>query len=103
LVLYCTAIYAQKNDRMLACWVDKFPPWQEPWWVPVATVQRVSELFRYAAEPVGNVLLPLAIVGGIRLWQDGRRRLVAFLVVPVALNVLGWLLHSYPLDGSRVV
>jgi hypothetical protein len=103
LVLFATTIRAQKVDLIEDCWAAKFPPWDEPWLVPAVLVQRFTGIFRYAAEPSGNVLCPLAVVGGIWLWRAGQRRLVGFLVWPLAFNTVAWLLSSYPMDASRVV
>jgi hypothetical protein len=103
LLLHATAITAQKNDRIVECWQECFPDWGEPWRVPWSAGVRLSELCRYAAEPAGNVLMPLAAVGAVVLWRAGRRQLVGFLLAPVALNVFAWLLGSYPLEASRVV
>jgi phage shock protein PspC (stress-responsive transcriptional regulator) len=102
LVLYVTAVRAQKTDLIEDCWASKFPQWDEPWLVPVVGVQRFINMFRYAAEPIGNVLFPLALVGAISLWRAGYRRLVGYLVWPLALNALAWLLGCYPMDPSRV-
>ena len=88
---------------MLACWHQVFPHWNEPWLVPFIAVVRLTELARYAAEPVGNVLSLVAVVGAIALWRRGQTPLVGMLVWPIALNAVAWLLSSYPLASSRVV
>jgi hypothetical protein len=64
---------------------------------------RWTEMVRYAAEPVGNALSALAIIGGVWLWRRGERRLLGMLTWPMALNLVAWLLCSYPLEASRVV
>ncbi|HYV38257.1 MAG TPA: hypothetical protein VE988_21415, partial [Gemmataceae bacterium] len=58
---------------------------------------------RYAAEPVGNVLTPLAVVGGVWLWRRGQRNMVGLLLLPIALNGIAWSMSSYPMEASRVV
>ena len=102
-VLYFTAIQAQKNERMLWCWQEMLPPWDRPWLVPAMSVVRVTEAFRYAAEPVGNVLTLFAIVGGVCLWRRGQSILVGLLIWPIGLNLVAWLMSSYPLAATRVV
>jgi hypothetical protein len=103
LVLYATAIQAQKNDELLSCWIARFPPWHRPWSLPTVTLQRFTDMFRYAAEPGGNLLCPLALVGAIHWWRSGYCWLVGFLAWPLALNAAAWLIGSYPMDASRVV
>jgi hypothetical protein len=103
LMLDVTAIHAQKDERMLACWANHFPAWDSPWLVPAVTVVRLTEACRYAAEPVGNLLAPLAVIGGVWLWRSGQRRLLGLTVWPLGLNVVAWLMNCYPLDASRVM
>ncbi len=100
--LYLGPVQAQRDPGMVNYWRDSFPPWHTPWAVPVVAVWRVAGVFSYAAEPVGWTLLPLAAVGCVRLWRDGRRTLLGFLVWPLALNVLAWLLGYYLLGALRV-
>jgi hypothetical protein len=102
-VLDLTAIQAQKNERIVSCWAEMFPSWHEPWLVPALVGWRLTEVARYTAVPAGNLLSVLAVVGCIRFWRGGQRRLVLFLTAPLALNVVAWLTHCYPLEASRVV
>jgi hypothetical protein len=102
LALYFTAVRAQKVGMIEDCWASNFPNWNEPWLVPLLGVRNFTNMFRYAVEPIGNVLCPLALVGGIWLWRGGYRWLVGFLVWPLALNAVAWLTGSYPMDASRV-
>src|SRR6202011_2263961 len=65
LTLYFTAIQAQKNDAIVSCWIGNFPPWDRPWLVPAMAAVRLSEVFRYAADPIGNLLAILAVIGAV--------------------------------------
>ena len=47
-------IHAQRDDRLLDCWQSVFPRWDRPWTVPGWLLQRLTEVLRYAYEPVGN-------------------------------------------------
>lgn len=102
-LLYCTAIQAQKNERMLACWETKLPQWDKPYLVPFIALVRLTEVARYALEPVGNAFCVFAAVGAMSLWRAGRGWPIGLLLAPIALNTVGWLLSSYPLEASRVV
>src|SRR5262249_4743226 len=58
---------------------------------------------RYAYEPTGNILFGVACVGAALLWRGGRRRVVTFLVAPVALAGLAGLARQYPFGAFRVM
>ncbi len=103
LALLFGPIHAQKNERMLSCWIHLFPPWDRPWLVPFTTAVRLTEVFRYASEPIGNVLSVFAVAGAVELWRAGRRRLLGFLVAPVALAAVAWLVGQYPIGPVRVM
>jgi hypothetical protein len=103
LLLLLGPIQQQKAPRLMACWVELFPNWEMPWTVPVHMARRLTEVFRYACEPIGNVLVPVALVGAVVMWRRGQTRLLAFLTLPLALTAFAWLLGQYPLGPSRVV
>jgi hypothetical protein len=103
LVLLTGPIHAQRDDTLQQCWQDMFPPWEHPWLVPSWVVLRVSEVFRYACEPVGNVLVVVAVVGGAALWRGAQGRLAAFLLAPPGLAGIATLLGRYPLGATRVM
>jgi hypothetical protein len=103
LLLYSTAIQAQRDDLIVSCWEDAFPNWNKPWLVPALLLVKLTELARYAAEPAGNVLCILGAIGFVVLWRAGQRRLIGLLLWPIALNAVAWLLGSYPLGALRVV
>jgi hypothetical protein len=96
-------VHAQKNERMLDCWVDNFPDWTQPWTVPGQAVVRLTEVFRYATEPTGNILTAFAVVGTVVLWRGGQRRLLALLLAPLGLTALAWLARQYPFGAARVM
>jgi hypothetical protein len=103
LLLITGPVRALKNDSMLSCWDYIFPDWERPWAVPGLAGQRLSEVFRYACEPTGNLLLGFALIGGMVLWRSGQQRLLAFLTLPLALAGAAWLLGQYPFGAARVM
>src|SRR5438105_2638782 len=58
---------AQHDHHMRDCWVDNFPDWGNSLMVPALACQRVTEAFRYAQEPIGNVLCFFAVPGAVWL------------------------------------
>jgi len=102
LLLLLGPIRAQHGDILRDCWSWNNPDWSLPWLLPLDLLRRVSEVLRYASEPVGLILTPLAALGGWVLWRQGQRTLVTFLTAPLALNVVAWLLGRYPLGPLRV-
>ncbi len=103
LLLVVGPVHAQKNEYMLNCWNDNFPDWNKPWKLPQTALVRLTELFRYASEPIGNVLSVFAVVGAVWLWRTGQRKVLAYLVLPIGLTAVAWLAHQYPLGAARVV
>jgi hypothetical protein len=83
-------------------WRSMFPQWSAPLSVPYDTVRRTWEAFRYALEPVGHVLMPFAVWGGLALWRRGHGSLAAFLWLTIGLNLIAWLAGKYPLGAARV-
>jgi hypothetical protein len=103
LALVTGPVRAQRDEALLDCWHTYFPTWDRPWRVPGALLVRFTEVFRYAAEPVGNALTVVAMVGGVVLWRGGQRRVLAFLVLPLAMTAGAWLAGQYPFGATRVM
>jgi len=102
-ILYLGPIRAQRDERILDCWSWNFPAWDQPWLVPGQLFIKLTEVSRYACEPLGNVLSVFAVVGAIALWRQRQRRLLGVLLLPTALAAFAWLLGQYPLGPSRVM
>jgi hypothetical protein len=102
-VLLVGPIRAQHDSEMASCWVNAFPDWTHPWFTPVWALFSTFDVFRYCCKPLGMILVPLALLGGVLLWRRGRSDLVALLVVPVLLALAASLLHRYPYGGARVL
>src|SRR5206468_40150 len=103
LLLLAGPISAQKDERLLDSWSETFPDWQRPASVPGWLFLRTTEVFRYACEPVGNVLTLAAFLGVVQLWRQRQRRLLLFLIAPIGLAALAALLGQYPYGASRVM
>lgn len=96
-------VRAQRCGTLERCWTDMFPKWDQPWTVPLWSFISTVEICRYCCKPLGQPLALLAAVGGVLLWRQGRRELVALLVTPVALALVASGLKAYPYGGSRVL
>lgn len=103
LVLVLGPIQAQRQEHLLQDWTNFFPDWNHPALVPAKLLLRLTEAARYACEPVGQALFPLAILGGVLLWRQGQRELLILLAAPLLLTCLACLLHRYPVGPSRVM
>jgi hypothetical protein len=102
LLMLTGPIRAQQVNSLHDDWAWNNPRWQEPWTMPLDLVRHITEVFRYASEPAGNLFVIPAVVGGLLLWRQRQRRLLALLTWPLALNSVAWLMGHYPLGPSRV-
>lgn len=107
MVLYIT--YARPQADFAAkiitteMWSPTFPPWKQPWMVPVWLVGMHTGLmmaYPYGGQTPGSVATTiLAILGAIRLWRK-QRDLLLLLLAPLMPTLLAASLKSYPYGGS---
>ncbi len=98
-------IAEQRDVHIVNCWarMGKFPDLQRAETVPIWTITSSADLFGYCFRPIGHLCLPLAVVGGILLYQHYGARWLALLVVPILLAYVASFLRAYPFGGSRVM
>jgi hypothetical protein len=92
---------AQRDAAISDYWVAQLADWRHPQHVPVWAAGATFEVDRYALMPLGQLLLPLALVGTVRLARtDGP--LLTVLLAPAGLTLLAALARRYPYGGGRV-
>src|SRR5205823_2405730 len=96
-------IHAQRCEPMEQCWLDAFPPWDQPWQVPWWTVRSVLGVFDYCCRPEGGLLVILAVIGAVSLCRRAQGELAVFFVMPVALALLASCGRAYPFTGARIL
>lgn len=96
-------IRAQRDPIIVECWKGSFPNLARPWTIPYWSMMATFEVFRYCCEPIGQVLLPICIVGMVVLGRQGRWELLAALVIPLSLAWIASFPKAYPFSGSRVI
>jgi hypothetical protein len=100
-VLALGPAHAQRDSALSGYWVAQLADWNRPLRVPVWAAAAMLEVDRYALFPLGQLLLPLALVGAARMARtDGR--LLTVLLAPAGLTLLAALLGRYPFGGGRV-
>ena len=93
--------HAQRDTALSDYWVAQLANWNRPLRIPIWAMTATLEVDRYALMPLGQVLLPLALVGAIRMARsDGR--LLTVLLAPAGLTLLAALVGRYPFGGGRV-
>ena len=103
LVLTFGPIRAQRCGDMESCWLHAFASWSRPWTIPWWSLKSSVEMVDYCFRPLGGVLAALAL-GGLWLWANRREwKLLALLVVPIALAWFAACLRAYPYTGARVM
>lgn len=93
--------HAQRDSALSDYWVNQLADWSRPLRVPAWAATATLEVDRYALMPIGQMLLPLALVGMVRMARtDGR--LLTVLLAPAGLTLLAALFGRYPFGGGRV-
>jgi hypothetical protein len=93
--------HAQRDAALSDYWVGQLADWHHPLRVPVWAVAATLDVDRYALLPLGQLLLPLAMVGAIKMGRaDGR--LLTVVLAPAGLALVAALLGRYPYGGGRV-
>jgi hypothetical protein len=103
LILLAGPVHAQRCPAMVQCWENSFPDWQRPASVPLWSLLQTLEVFRYCFEPLGQVYLGLAVLGGVCLWRRGGRPQTLLFVSPLLLALAASYLHAYPYCGARIL
>jgi hypothetical protein len=103
LALLLGPIHAQRCPEMTSCWEDQFAPWEHLGKVPVWALASLLEVGRYCCRPTGQLLLGLAVVGGVLFWRREQRAVLALLTVPIGLAFVAALIRAYPFGGTRVM
>lgn len=94
-------VAAQQHAEINNCWVNDLPDWSRPARLPKWAAGGTLEIVEYALVPLGHLLLPVALVGAVRLRRTDVR-LLTLLVAPVGLTLVAALLGRYPYGGGRV-
>ena len=103
LLLLLGPVHAQHDSEIVFCWTNAFPDWQRPWTVPGWTLFSTLDIFRYCCKPLGQILVPLTVLGAVVLWRRGQQAIVVLLVVPILLALAASFAHRYPYGGARVL
>ncbi len=104
-LLWIGPMHAQRDATIVDCWegMQQFPDWGRPWSVPGWMLQANLDLVGYFIRPIGQICLPLAVVGAFTLW---RRRMFAELILlaaPILLAAGASCFKAYPFGGIRVM
>lgn len=92
---------AQQDAAMKGSWVGHFADWSQPAGVPIWAVASTTEVLRYALMPLGQVLVPVVVVGVVRIVRRDVA-LLTVLIAPLGLALVAALLGKYPYGGARV-
>jgi len=90
---------------MAAVWHNAFPPWEQPWKLPVWLLE--THAGKFFAFPAGgknfgsSLTLILCALGSIQIWRS-ERRLAVFLLLfgPALLHLIAAGMHRYPYGES---
>lgn len=103
LALASGPVAAQRDGAMESCWTQGFSDWQRPWTIPLWAANSTLDVFNYAIPSQGWLLAGVIVAGGNFFWRHREGRLLAVMLVPMALAFVASLLGKYPYCGMRVL
>ena len=101
LVLLLGPIRAQLSEEMLGFWAKSFPDTSSLAALVYWLGRSHLGLFNYFWRPFGGVLIPLALLGGVRWWRTDRRPELLCLWLPVLMALAASFLHRWPFGGNQ--
>ncbi|MFI5381451.1 MAG: glycosyltransferase family 39 protein [Tepidisphaerales bacterium] len=101
LALYKLSIKPQSVPLLYSYWADYMANWHRWYRLPVWAVARLFWVANYAYDPLGFLVLPLAVFGAVSLHRQGKGLSLAILALPIAVVFLAACADRYPM-GKRV-
>ena len=101
LVLLLWPIRAQLTGTLVGFWAKSFPDTRSLAGLLYWLVRSHIGVFNYLWQPVGGVLLPLAVLGGVCCWRTDRRPELLCLWLPVLMALAASFLHRWPFGGNQ--
>ena len=101
LVLLLGPIRAQLTGTLIGFWAKSFPDTRSLAGLLYWLVRSHIGVFNYLWQPVGGVLLPLAVLGGVCCWRTDRRPELLCLWLPVLMALAASFLHRWPFGGNQ--
>jgi hypothetical protein len=103
-LLYLLSIRLQHNPLLFQYWIDKgaFPDYSKPWTLPAWLVYQLVSVCDNPFQPLGIIVLFLAILGTIAWWRQKQWKLLIATLGPIVLTLIAALLMQFPFKGSRV-
>jgi uncharacterized membrane protein len=93
---------AQQNTTLNTEWANQFLNVHRPWAWPLWLARQLWAACDYGFPATGPAVLVGAVAGALALYRAGKMQLLAMLVGPIAMAVLGAAAHKYPFDGGRL-
>ncbi|MDH3376622.1 MAG: glycosyltransferase family 39 protein [Gammaproteobacteria bacterium] len=94
-----------QGGYMATIWHNTFPPWEQPWKLPMWLLE--THAGKFLAFPAGgknfgsSLTLVLCVLGSIRVWRSDRRLAVFLLLFgPALLQLIAAGMHRYPYGES---
>jgi hypothetical protein len=85
-------------------WRDSFPPWNEPWKLPIwLLAMHTGNMFAYpigGASGASTLTFAFSLFGVVAFWRRGRRTVLWLLLSPFAMGLAASSLGQYPYGGS---
>ncbi len=92
----------QRVPGLMDFWQADMADWSRPWTIPLWLGRETYRLLEVPYKALGPLMALLVMWGIVRAWRDGRRRLLAVCLLPIALTMLAGLLRRYPYHGGRI-
>jgi hypothetical protein len=99
--LVSSSITVQRSAGLLSFWASSFPDTSSMAALIYWLGRSLLGLFDYFWQPLGGVLIALAVLGCSRARHQARRLELCVLTVPVLLALIASFLHRWPFGGNQ--
>ncbi len=94
-------VRAQMSGPMIEFWRQSYGNAASAWVILYWFGRSMLGLFDYFWQPMGALLLVLAMIGAAAMWHDERRPILMMMTAPIAATLAASFAHLWPFGGNQ--